>query len=246
MAEKIQAPSSKRDAYLARLREKHPDMEFADDEALYGQAMSDYDDYENQVGLYKKDSEALSEMFSKSPMAAAFLADMHGGKDPFVSLVRNFGMDIENVIDDPAMQEELAAANKEYLARVAKDKELNALYEANMDETLDLLRKWRDERGMTDEQVDALAAKIIDVSSDAIVGKITPEALEIFAKAMNYDADVANAGEEGRIAGRNDRITERLRKVEKGDGTMPLNGKPGGTGRQRREKNLFDLAGEAM
>ena len=52
MAEKIQAPS-KRDAYLARLREKHPDMEFADDEALYGQAMSDYDDYENQVGLYK-------------------------------------------------------------------------------------------------------------------------------------------------------------------------------------------------
>ena len=50
-----------------------------------------------------------------------------------------------------------------------------------MDETLDLLRKWRDERGMTDEQVDALAAKIIDVASDAIVGKITPEALEIFA-----------------------------------------------------------------
>ena len=44
-------------------------------------------------------------------MAAAFLADMHGGKDPFVSLVRNFGMEIENVIDDPAMQEELAAAN---------------------------------------------------------------------------------------------------------------------------------------
>ena len=62
---------------------------------------------------------------------------------------------------------------------------------------------------------------------------------------MNYDADVANA-EKRRIAGRNDRITERLRKVEKGDGTMPLNGKPGGTGRQRREKNLFDLAGEAM
>ena len=53
MAEKIQAPS-KRDAYLARLREKHPDMEFADDEALYGQAMSDYDDYENQVDLSKR------------------------------------------------------------------------------------------------------------------------------------------------------------------------------------------------
>lgn len=245
MAENVKEPS-KREAYLARMREKHPDTEFADDEALYGQALSDYDDYENQVGHYKKDSEALSDMFTKSPMAAAFLADMHAGKDPFVSLVRNFGMDIENVLNDPEMQDELADANKEYLERLAKSKELDNQYDENWPQTLELLRTWRDERGMSDEQVDALTAKIIDVASDAIVGKITPEALEIFAKAMNYEADLANAGEEGRIAGRNDRITEQLRKVQKGDGTMPLNGKPGGTGRQRREKNLFDLAGEAM
>ena len=69
----------------------------------------------------------------------------------------------------------------------------------------------------------------------------------MFVNAINHDADVANAGEEGRVAGRNDKIVEGLRKRDKGDGTAPLGGKNGGApSQQQKSQSIFDLANEAM
>ena len=79
------------------------------------------------------------------------------------------------------------------------------------------------------------------------MGKFSRETLELFVNAINHDADVANAGEEGRVAGRNDKIVEGLRKRDKGDGTAPLGGKNGGApSQQKKSRSIFDLANEAM
>lgn len=238
---------SRREQHLERLRKKYPEKKFEDDEEIYGQISDDYDDYEAELEGYRGREKSLSDMFAADPRSAQFLTDMHNGNDPFVGLVRNFGVDIKDVLDDPEMQEKIAEANKEYVERVANSKKLDEEYERNMEMTLETLRQFQSERGMSDEQIDKVVELLLGIVRDGVMGKFSTETLDMACKALNYDADVAAAGEEGEIAGRNAKITENLRKSKQGDGTAPLGGKNGqGAGAERRPQSMFDLASEAM
>ncbi len=244
MAEDYQV-TTKREAQIKRLRDKYPDKKFEDDEEIYGQIYDDYDQYDRELADYKAQEKELSDMFGADPRNAQFLADMHNGKDPVLELVRNYGVEIKDVLDDPKMQDKIAEANKEYVERVAKSKALDEEYERNMDETLETLRRFQAERGLTDEQIDAVVDALLRIVRDGVMGKFDIETLDMMAKAIDHDADVDIAAEEGRIAGRNDKIIESLRKSGKGDGVSPLGGK-NSMPSQRRQSNMFDLANEAM
>lgn len=238
---------SRREQQVARLRKKYPEKKFEDDEEIYGQISDDYDAYETELEGYKGREKTLSDMFAADPRSAQFLTDMHEGKDPVLGLVRNFGVEIKDVLDDPEMQDKIAEANKEYVERVANSKKLDEEYEKNMDATLETLRQFQSERGMSDEQIDQIVGFVLGIVRDGVMGKFSKETLEMASKALNYDADVATASEEGEIAGRNSKITEQLRKSKKGDGTAPLGGKNGqGGGTPRKAQSMFDLANEAM
>ena len=236
---------SRRDQQLERLRKKYPDKKFEDDEEIYGQIGDDYDQYEQDLSSYKDREKAMSDMFAADPRSAQFLADMHNGNDPVLGLVKNFGVEIKDVLDDPEMQEKIAEANKEYVERVAKSKKLDEEYEKNMDASLETLRQFQEERGMSDDEIDAVADAMLTVVKDGVMGKFSKETLEMFVNAINHDSDVASASEEGRVAGRNDKIVEGLRKRNKGDGTAPLNGKNGGAPKNRRNMDIFDFANAA-
>ena len=223
---------SRRDQHVERLRKKYPDKKFEDDEEIYGQISDDYDQYEQELEGLRGREQSLSNMFAADPRSAQFLTDMHNGKDPVLGLVRNFGVEVKDVLDDPEMQDKIEEANKEYIERIAKSKKLDEEYEANMDATLETLRKFQAERGMSD---------------DGVMGKFSTETLDMACKALNYDADVAAAGEEGEVAGRNSKIVEGLRKSKKGDGIAPLGGKNGeSAGAPKKAQSMFDLANEAM
>lgn len=238
---------SRRDQHLDRLRSKYPNKKFEDDEEIYGQISDDYDTYETELEGYRSREKSLSDMFAADPRSAQFLTDMHNGKDPVLGLVRNFGMEIKDVLDDPEMQDKIADANKEYVERIANSKKLDEEYEKNMDKTLETLRQFQYERGMSDEQIDQVVGFLLGVVRDGVMGKFSTEMLDMAYKALNYEADMAAAGEEGEVAGRNAKITENLRKSNKGDGTIPLGGKNGqGASVPRQSKSMFDLANEAM
>lgn len=238
---------SRRDQHLERLRKKYPDKKFEDDEEIYGQISDDYDSYEEELDGYRGREKSLSDMFAADPRSAQFLTDMHNGNDPVVGLVRNFGIEIKDVLDDPEMQDKIAEANKEYVERVANSKKLDDEYEKNMDATLNTLRQFQAERGMSDKQIDQVIEFLLGVVRNGVMGKFSTETLEMACKALNYEADVAAAGEEGEVAGRNAKITENLRKSNKGDGTSPLGGKNGqGSNGVRKAQSMFDLAHEAM
>ncbi len=239
---------SRRDQHLDRLRSKYPDKKFEDDEEIYGQISDDYDTYEAELEELRGREKSLSDMFAADPRSAQFLTDMHNGNDPVLGLVRNFGVEIKDVLDDPEMQDRIAEANKEYVERIANSKKLDEEYEKNMDNTLDTLRQFQAERGMSDEQIDQVVDFLLGVVRDGVMGKFSTETLNMACKALNYDADVAAAGEEGEVAGRNAKITEKLRKSNKGDGTAPLGGKNGQGHSSSPQKNqsIFDLAAEAQ
>lgn len=236
---------SKRDSHLERMRQRYPEKKFEDDEEIYGQISDDYDNYEQELEGYRGREKALSDMFAADERSAQFLTDMYRGEDPVLGLVRNFGIEIKDVLDDPEMQDRIAEANKEFVERAAKSKKLDEEYEHNLESSLETIRQFQEERGMSDEEIDEGFTMLLGIIGDGVMGKFSRETLDMIFKARNYDSDVEAAGAEGEVAGRNAKITEQLRKSKKGDGTMPLGGRNGGTGGQDRPKSIFDMAAEA-
>ncbi len=238
---------SRRDQHLERLRTKYPEKKFEDDEEIFGQISDDYDAFEAENGAMKEREKSLSNMFRENPQAAFILNDMREGKDPVTSLVRRLGIQVKDVMDDPAMQDKIEEANKEYLDRVAKSKQLDEEYDRNLQTTLNkTLPEYMQQHGLSEEDIDAICAAWIQIVNDGIMGKLTPETITLIANALNHDADVANAQEEGEVAGRNAKIVEKMRNSKKGDGITNLNGRNGTPSQKaNKQQSVFDLAREA-
>ncbi len=229
---------SNRELALERLRNKYPEEQFEDDEQLFGRINEQYAQYDNELAGYKEREGKFSDMFTSDPRSARLMMGWKDGDDPAIALIRLYGEDIKEAIDDPDKQEAIAEANKEYMERVAKERQYEEEYSANLVESLSLLENVQQERGLSDEQIDDAMAWFIGVAKDAMMGKFSPETIEMIIKAQNYDNDVAQAGEEGEVRGKNAKVTETLRKPTRGDGTAHLDGKNGGG---RRKPAMPDM-----
>ena len=236
---------SKRDMLRERLSKKYPDKNFDDDEAFAGQVSNDYDDYDKRLADYQKNEQAIGDMFATDPRATSFLMEWKDGSDPVVALVRTFGKDIVDAADDPARQEEIAKANREYIERVNKSKELDNEYETNLQESLQTLADAQKQNGWSDEQIDNAFQQLFQIVDDAVMGKFSPETLQLVMNAQNYNQDIATAQQEGEVKGRNAKIEEKLRKAKSGDGTPQLNGKNGKVQRSPTQQSIFALASQA-
>ena len=164
---------SKRDAFKERMKVKYPDRDFEDDEVFFGQINDDYDDYDKQLSGYKEREGQFSDMFSSDPRSANFLMNWKDGKDPAVELVRQFGSEIKDAIDDPERLEAISEANKEFVERVAKEKELDDAYQKNLQESLSMLDEYQQKNGLTDEQVDEAMGLLLGIIKDGVMGKFT-------------------------------------------------------------------------
>lgn len=241
-----QAVKSKRDSFSERLKSKYPDREFADDEALFGQISDDYDDYDSQLSGYQEREQKIADMFTSDPRSAHFVTTWRDGGDPVVEFVRRFGSDIKDRLDDPEWQEKLAAANKDFVERVAKEKELEEMYEQNIAETKNVMAQFQQDNGLDDSQLDEVMDFLNKVYTDAVVGKYDRASMEMALNAINHDTDVEDALAEGEVAGKNAKIDEKLRSRQKGDGVSALNGNNMPAGQQRkRPMNIFDYADAA-
>lgn len=248
MAEnQTQAPTkSRREQFGERLKQKYPDREFADDEALFGQIDDDYADYDNRLNDYKKREQSLTELFAKDPRNAQFITDMAKGNDPWIAVIERLGIDgITDLMNDPEKQEAYAEANRKYVERLAKEKSLEEEYQKNFAESMRLLETIQKERQLGDETVDAAMDLVMRIANEAIVGKFTEETINMALNAVSHDADVQNARDEGTVAGRNAKIDERLRKPDKGDGQPNLAGSNNAPTRKSSGRSMFDLADEA-
>lgn len=245
MAEEKQV-KSRRDQFGERLKKKYPDREYADDEALFGQINDDYDEYDNQLSGYKERESKLTDMFTNDPRSAQFITDMAHGKDPWASLINRIGIDgVKEMLDDPSKMDEFAASNKEYVERMAKEKGLEDEWEKNMKATLAMLEQKQQEKGLSDEQIDAAADLIKEITNDCVIGIIKPETLEMVLKALNHDADVTAASAEGEIRGKNTKAEAQLRKPKRGDGTPTLGGANNAPAPSRQKGSIFEIADDA-
>lgn len=235
---------SRRDQIGERLKNKYPDREFADDEALFGQINDDYDNYDNELSGYKDRESRLTDMFSRDPRSAQFITDMAQGKDPWVSLINRIGIDgVKEILDDPSKMEEFAANNKEYVDRLSKQKKLEEEWTNNMQtKTLPMLERKKAELGLSDEEIDAAADWIKEVTNDAVIGIIKPQTIDMALKAINHDADMAAAAAEGEVRGKNTKVEAQLRKPKRSDGTPTLAGANNAPAPRQSGNSIFALA----
>lgn len=220
----IESNKSKRDLMLERLKSRHPGSDYADDEAIYGQLIDDLDETDKELTTRRDADKKLGDMFLRDERSAKFLMDWREGGDPLIALIRQFGTDIKDAVDDPDRLEEIAQANKEYVDRLAQEKELEDTYQNNLAQSLDMLEQFQSESGASDEEVDSAMELLISIVSDGLMGKFSRESVEMALKAIRHDGDVAVASQEGEIRGRNAKIEAKLRKPLRGDGTAVLNG----------------------
>lgn len=235
---------SKRELLMERLAKKYPDKDFSDDESLFGQISDDYDASDEELNGYKEREGKFADLLTSDPRSASFLVDWKDGKNPLIALIERFGEeDFRDALDDPALREQLSEANQKFVERVAKEKELEEEYNANLTETLAYLDKLQEEDGLSDEEIAETVQFLANIVKDGIVGKFTPESIEMARKALHHDENVAVASEEGEVRGRNAKIEEKLRKKGAGDGLPHLDGKNGVKKEEgKRPQTVFDIA----
>lgn len=238
----------------ARLKQRYPDMDFADDESMYSRIHDDYDEYDEQIKGheaalegYKANEDTLTKLFTNDKRSARFLVDMADGKNPFVRLVEEMGIDgVTDMFENPDYADELAEANQKYVERMVEGDRLKSEFETNLRESLGVLEQIQSERGLSDEVADQVVEELYRMATEALAGKFTRESIEAALKALNYDNDVAQAGAAGELKGRNHKIRETLRKPTAGGGdTVPMLGGSNNAPKSAKGKSLFQLGAEA-
>lgn len=233
-----QQVKTKRELALERLQSRHPDSQFADDEDIFGQIGEDYEDYDKRIAGYQERETAFSNMFGSDPRTANFLMDWKNGKDPLIEFVRRFGKD---ALEDETKLEEIAAANKEFLERIAENEALEKEYQENVTKSLDLASAFEQKNGLSEEEGNKLLDLIAKISKEYITGVITEETLLLALKAVNHDSDVDDAGREGEARGANKKIDEKLRKKGKTDTVPAVQGQSGAATPDAGKRNLGAL-----
>lgn len=184
----------------------------------------------------------LNRMFNTDPRSAAFLRQWRQGNDPVVELMRLFGPELRQALDDPALQERLAEANREYLERVAAAQSLSAEFEANIDRSLEMLELKCERENIPDATIDAAWEWLRRITDQGIRGIVSEEAIDMALKAISHDSDVADADRRGEIRGRNAAIEAHLRRqtASAGDGTVARGGSPAAASRRLPPLGVLD------
>lgn len=213
---------SARDRAYERLKGRHSELDFDNEEQLWGAIDSDYGSYEEELSRAEEVDRSMAERFEKDPNFAQFFLDAIAGKSPVVALIERYGEDFRSYLDDPDKAEELATANKEYLGRISKEKELEEQYNSNIETSLQIADELQAEGGYTDEQIDQAFTIILDNAQKAILGAVSKEMLEQTLKGINYDTDIAEAEQIGEVKAKNTKYKERVKKASELDELPPM------------------------
>jgi hypothetical protein len=246
-----QTVTSKRDALLAKLRERYPDQTFETDDDFSSRISDDYDEFDKKLGEYQSREKKISDLFNKDGMSAKFLEAWMADGDPRVQLIKAYGREgIDAAFEDPEVMDAMIAADREFQEHTAHEKDLVEQWEKNRAESYGTMEQVQQENGYTDEQMDEAMSFLFKIAQDVVMGKFTPEAIKAATHALNYDRDIADAEHIAEVKGRNEQIEEKLRKP-KGDGMPQLAGGsaaprkqynlPGALGREK--KSIYELGG---
>ena len=228
---------TKREAFRRRMAEREPNLNLDDEDAYYGymdNMVTEYDDYRASSDAMRKNmdhSPALAEMFMAAREEESF--------DPVLWMVRNKGLDLDALRDDPEYAEKVTEAHNEWLAKRAKSDEINEQAAANMPKSIEAITAKAAELGLTDEQADEIVGEIYQMGNDLTLGIIPVNIFEMLAKGKTYDKDIEEAREVGIAEGLETKVTDKLRKMPKTNEQVRGRQMPVKEAKPKRQYNPF-------
>ena len=132
---------------MERFAERYPDVTADDEEAFYGRLGDEWDRMDRSDAAQRE----LGELLANDPRSAGFLMVMRKGGNPMEYLIEQYGDDFREALNDETKAKEFSAAFSKYAEKQAKNKELQAQAEANMQRMLDDLDAAKAEGSFTDD-----------------------------------------------------------------------------------------------
>ena len=224
---------SGKDTFHERFGKRFPDINAEDEEAYYGALNGEFD----RMEASDKAQRELGEALARDPRSAGFLMVLKNGGNPMEYLIEQYGDDFRDALNDEEKAKEFAAAFAKNVEDRAKANELKAQAEANLQAMTDALDAAQSDGSFKDE--DAMKAFEYLYADGGLLDRILVNDIKkedwmMLMKAAKYDdmlkendVKVAEAYEEGEVAGRNANIDIQKKKRTKAKsipGNVPSNG----------------------
>jgi len=234
--------------YREKVKARYPDTnpqsdeEWADLEDRYAE------DVEGEISKYKDSDMTLQEVMTAYPELAMILYDIVVNKIPVrVAIIKNLSQeDLIPAEGDPDYPD-YDSVLKEQKSKKEKQSSIDAEIEANELASIANLDKVAADKGLSDEQKDALLEFANNAFSEIMMKNIPESIWDAFHKAMSYDKDVEMAKQEGELKGRNTAIELKKAAAEqKMDDGIPAIGKGSGVqeAKPSRAQEIFKGVGE--
>lgn len=151
----------------------------------------------------------LAEMMIKDPRVAAIIGSIKNGKSAPAAFARFLGREFMDAQEGTPEYDEIMAADAEHRAEAERLLEEERKYDENIERTMPILEEYcrKNHKDASDFKQQLYDKIIFPVLS----GEYTEELCEIVLHGLDYDQDIADATEAGRVMGRNENI-ETLRE----------------------------------
>lgn len=218
-------PLTARESFLARMKERKPDVDYDDEESRYGAYLDHDNEQQNRIGMLEEGNQRLTETFAQDPRFAEMMLDVQNGELPVVAFAKHFGDLMEMDMEDEEVASLVAEAQKERIRKIAEEeameKEEAQAREQRMDEVGKIVASFTEERGLSDEQMQEILDKFADLCEKGLKGTFTAEDLDFVSRGLRFDSEMEKARTDGLVAGRNEKINlEKVRRT--GDGIPNL------------------------
>lgn len=155
----------------------------------------------------------LTVAVENDPELGAALSEIMSGGKGRVALARSYGPDAFKAVEGDPDYDEMTKAYQEAEARIKQKEEYGKTIRRNQEMSLQEIKAWMEEKNYGDEEVNVRLEKMEELRQDFLNDKITKKHMMLIDKALDYDKDVANAEEVGKVSARNEKIVEKREKA---------------------------------
>jgi len=260
--DKAEKPASESEPLLPesvskRLAEEFPDHKIETPEQrdeLIGKLIADSKNLEAE----RKSVEKVYDLFENSEEMVNIAREMNQGKGFLEALAKTVNIE-ETLSDlkeaDPEQYKKVVRAQVEREKAIeeqqAKQQELEKTFQENEEISQTNIKKFEQSKELTPEASKEFLGTIDRHFQDLVNGKVTTEFIETIHNGLNYEQAVEAAKEQGRIEGRNEKISaekakkqgDNLPRIPKGQSTSKVTDEPKVS---RGKRALAKLAAESQ
>lgn len=240
----VQELTPERKAYREYVKERYPDNVPENDDGWPELEDRYAADSEEMLSKYKDSEQLIQEMVTLYPEFGGMILDIAVNKmPPRAAIAKYFAQEDlvpqEGDEDYAAYQEAYNERKGKVEARTNTEKELMA----NQEQTISNIDTFCESKGYDEAKKAALLDYIETAFNDLLMKKVTPETLEAFDRAMNYDADIKTAEEVAAVNAKNEVIEAKTAEEKPGDG-IPMASGAGSMQKAKKENEFFQNVGK--